>query len=269
MLIAMHSTTWTLAGANEHSILVATAKDHLHSCKLGIMLHLSEVAYSGLTNSEWTEFEEIVRTMVQGCTSSVLAEYPCSTVKADFGKLTLCSHKEKVGSVFYLLIALHNKQGCELFEKAHEWQKKKYNTIPTRMAVASMKMAVQKKSSTDEAPCAKTEDHNETDSDSHTEVEIDEDDITDSDWDSKLDNTANKLTSKELPASAFLYQKDMLYWSDHQKRHPFDCINESIEFVCQELHHHSFSFLMDNAELGTYQLDLLMIVSWEILCTLK
>jgi hypothetical protein len=39
-------------GANKHGILVATAEDHLHSCELGIMLHLSEVAYGGLTNSE-------------------------------------------------------------------------------------------------------------------------------------------------------------------------------------------------------------------------
>jgi hypothetical protein len=96
-------------GANEHGILVATAKDHLHSCKSGIMLNLAEVAYGGLTNSEQSEFEEIVQTMVRGCTSSVLAEYPHGTVKTDFGKLTLCSHKEKVGSIFYLLIALHNK----------------------------------------------------------------------------------------------------------------------------------------------------------------
>jgi hypothetical protein len=39
-------------GANEHSILVATAEDHLHSCESGIMLNLAEVAYGSLTNSE-------------------------------------------------------------------------------------------------------------------------------------------------------------------------------------------------------------------------
>jgi hypothetical protein len=39
-------------GANEHGILVATAKDHLHSCESGIMLNLAEVAYGGLTDSE-------------------------------------------------------------------------------------------------------------------------------------------------------------------------------------------------------------------------
>jgi hypothetical protein len=39
-------------GANEHGILVATAKDHLHSCESGIMLNLVEVAYGGLTDSK-------------------------------------------------------------------------------------------------------------------------------------------------------------------------------------------------------------------------
>jgi hypothetical protein len=98
-------------GANEHGILVATAEDHLHSCELGIMLNLAEVAYGGLTDSERSELEDIVRKDVLACTSSILADYPRGTVKTDFGKLTLCSHKEKVGSVFYLLIALHNKRG--------------------------------------------------------------------------------------------------------------------------------------------------------------
>jgi hypothetical protein len=94
---------------NEHGILVATAEDHLHSCESGIMFHLAEVAYRGLTNSERAEFEEIIRTKVWGCKSIILAEYPRGTLKTDFGKLTLCSHEEKVGTVFYLLIALHDK----------------------------------------------------------------------------------------------------------------------------------------------------------------
>ena len=48
-------------GANKHGILVATVEDHLHSCEAGIMLNLAEVAYGGLTNSERSELEGIVR----------------------------------------------------------------------------------------------------------------------------------------------------------------------------------------------------------------
>jgi hypothetical protein len=54
--------------------------------------------------------------------------------------------KEKVGSVFYLmLIALHNKQGCEIFERAHERQKDKYHTFPNKTAIASINLATKKK----------------------------------------------------------------------------------------------------------------------------
>jgi hypothetical protein len=76
-------------GANEHGILVATAKDHLHSCESGIMLHLSEVAYSGLTDSERIEFEDIVQKMVKSCTSSISEKYPQGTLKTDFGILSV------------------------------------------------------------------------------------------------------------------------------------------------------------------------------------
>lgn len=56
--------------------------------------------------------------------------------------------------------------------------------------------------------CGETKDDDRTDSDnSDSSVETDEDDSTDSDSDSKLDETTNKLTSNELPASAFPYQR--------------------------------------------------------------
>jgi hypothetical protein len=101
------------------------------------------------------------------------------------------------------------------------------------MAIASMNLAAQKKSTTDEAPCSETKDDNKTDSNnSDSLVHTNEDNSNDSDSDMELDKTANKLTSNELLASAFPYQKDLLYGSDHQKNHPFDQSNESIEFVC-------------------------------------
>jgi hypothetical protein len=98
-------------GANEHGILDVTVEDHLHSFKSGVMLNLSEVAYGRLTDMERNKLECTIRTTVAttGCSSSVLAEYPRGTLKTDFGKLTNYSHKEKVGSVFYLLIGLHTQ----------------------------------------------------------------------------------------------------------------------------------------------------------------
>jgi hypothetical protein len=45
------------------------------------------------------------------------------TTKKNFGKLTLCSHKEKVGIMHYLILALQDKCGHEIFEKAHTRQR--------------------------------------------------------------------------------------------------------------------------------------------------
>ena len=257
-------------GANEHGILVATAEDHLHSCESGIMLNLAEVAYGGLTDSERTELEDIIRRDVLHCTSSILAEYPHGTVKTDFGKLTLCSHKEKVGSVFYLLIALHNKRGREIFERAHKRQKDKYRTFPSKAAVVSMSLATKKKLSKTEAHAGKTNDDSETgaaDSDSDSLVDMDDDDSSGGD---EISEGAKKnLTSTELPAGSFPYRKDLLHGSDHQSKHPFDRSDESIVFVCQELRRHGFGFLMDDTKLDSYQLDLLMVASWETLSGFK
>jgi hypothetical protein len=92
-------------------------------------------------------------------------------------------------------------------------------------------------------------------------VETDDDDSTDSNSEDELAKAARKkLTSTELLASAFLYQKDLLHCSDHQSKLPFDCSDKSIVIVCQELRHHGFGFLMDDTKLDTYQLDLLNTV---------
>jgi hypothetical protein len=110
-------------GANKHGILVATTEDHLHACKSGIMLNLSEVAYGGQTAAESKVFEQIIQSKVTACQSSVLSKLPHGTMKKNFGNLTLCSHKEKVDIVYYLLLALHDKCCCHIFEEAQRRQK--------------------------------------------------------------------------------------------------------------------------------------------------
>jgi hypothetical protein len=110
-------------GANKHGILVATTEDHLHACESGIMLNLAEVAYGGLTQAESKVFEQIIWSKVTTCRSSVLSELPCGTTEKNCGNLTLCSHKEKVGIVYYLLLALHDKRGRSIFEQAQARQR--------------------------------------------------------------------------------------------------------------------------------------------------
>ena len=71
----------------------------------------------------------------------------------------------------------------------------------------------------------------------------------------------------KLPASALPYHKDLLFASDYQDVHPFDCTDDLIEFVCHHLCHHGFDFLLGE-DLDEFQLDLLMIAAWSILCPL-
>jgi hypothetical protein len=95
------------------------------------MLNLAEVAYGGLTPAESKVFEQIIQSKVTACQSSVLSELPHGTAKKNFGNLTLCSHKENAGIVYYLLLALHDEGGCSIFEQAQTRQKTRYSTFLT------------------------------------------------------------------------------------------------------------------------------------------
>jgi hypothetical protein len=69
---------------------------------------------------------------------------------------------------------------------------------------------------------------------------------------------------EELPQSAFPYHKDLLFGTDHNEKVRFGCKDKSIEFICDNLNHHGFRFLL-HEDLDEIQLDLLMIASWSIL----
>jgi hypothetical protein len=228
-------------GANPHGILGATTDDHLHSFEACIMMNLAEVAYHGLTAKELTEIEKIILVKVMSGRSSANDDYPCSTVKSGFGKLTLCSHKEKVGIVFYLLLALHDKRGHEIIEKANKRQKNKYLTFPSKSVV----MLISKDPSLIKRRTANQG-------------------TSSSDGDSERDSNS----TSQLPVSAFPYCKDLMFGSDHANRYPFLWDDQSIEFVCHHLRMHGFGFLLDTS-LDAFQLDHLMITSWGILHPLK
>jgi hypothetical protein len=215
--------------------------DHLHSCEAGIMMNLAEVAYHGLTAKELTEIEKIIQVKVMSGRSSANDDYPRGTVKSGFGKLTLCSHKEKVGSVFYLLLALHDKRGHEIIEKANKRQKKKYLTFPSKSVV----MSISKEPS-------------------HTKKRTANQGTSSSNGESEHDSN----NTSQLPVSAFPYRKDLMFGNDHSNRYPFPQDDQSIEFVCRHLCFHGFGFLLETS-LDAFQLDHLMITSWGILCPLK
>jgi hypothetical protein len=201
-------------GANPHGILGATMDNHLHSCEAGIMLmNLAEVAYHGLTAKELTEIEKIIQVKVMSGRLSANDSYPCGTVKSGFGKLTLCSHEEKVGIVFYLLVTLHDNHGHKVIKKANKRQKNKYLSFPSKLVI----MLISK-----EPSLTKKRTANQGTSSSNGDSECD----------------SNSMS--QLPASAFLYCKDLMFGSDHANRYPFPWNNQLIEFVCCHLCMHGF-----------------------------
>jgi hypothetical protein len=65
-------------------------------------------------------FDHIFLSKVSACRSSILLEMPCGTTKKNIGNLTLCSHKEKVGIIYYLLLTLHGEGGPSILEQAKQ-----------------------------------------------------------------------------------------------------------------------------------------------------
>jgi hypothetical protein len=227
-------------GANKHGILVATTEDHLHACESGIMLNLAEVAYGGLTQAESKVFEQTIWSKVTTCQSSDLSELPCGTTKKNFSNLTLCSHKEKVGIVYYLLLALHDKCGRSIFEQAQTRQKTRYSTFLSRKRIKEWQdvnnkgKATKRRKATNVVGasfCVLAE----------TQGNDDEEE-------------------EELPQSAFPYRKDLPFGTDHNDKVPFDRKDKSIEFICDNLNCHGFGFLL-HEDFDEIQLDLLMIAS--------
>jgi hypothetical protein len=104
-------------GANKHGILVVTA---------------AKVAYKSLMAAKSKKFEWIICNKVTACKSSALSKYPCGMNKKNFSNLMHCSHQEKVGILYYLLLALHDQSGHAIFEEAKLRQQEKYNSFPMK-----------------------------------------------------------------------------------------------------------------------------------------
>jgi hypothetical protein len=221
-------------GANPHGVYVATTEDHMHSFEAGSMHEMAEVSYHGLSPTELTEFEGIIRKKVLNCKSSASNEVPRGTVKKDFGKLTLTSHHEKVGSVFYLLLALHDRRGRMIFEGAHARQAKKYMSFTVESSTNEKKKS--------------------NDSDGSDDEDKDE-----------RQPKSGPAVREEVPQTNFPFRSDLLFGGDHSDKNPFQRTNASISFVCKHLQLHGFGFLLEEDGLDVYQLELLMVSTWPIL----
>jgi hypothetical protein len=191
---------------------------------------------------------------------------PCGTRKGTFGNLTLCSHKEKVSIIYYLLLALHNEGSCSsIFGQAQTKQKRRYSTFLTRKRIKEWQKvnnqgkACKRKKPTDEigqlfCVLANSEGHDD-----------EEEKLGETAFQNRKDN--KKDEEEKVPKSAFPYHKDLLFGMDHNDKVPFDCKDKSIELICDNLNCHGFGFLL-HEDLDEIQLNLLMIASWSILWSL-
>jgi hypothetical protein len=180
-------------GINKHGIIVATTKYHLHSVESDILLHIAGVGYLVLAPSELNEFEKIIRGLVDSC-KCCRTHYPGGTTKKNFGKLTLCSHKEKVGALYNLLLGLHHKDGCEVWDGAQKRQQSNYKTFPSKKKIKESHESKTNGKSTKK----RKQDARNTPDDERSADNDEEDDAND-----------------KLLANAFLYRKDLMFGSDH------------------------------------------------------
>jgi hypothetical protein len=147
----------------------------------------------------------------------------CGTTKKNFANLALCSHKEKVGIVYFLLLALHDKHGRSIFEQAQTRQKTRYSTFPTRKRIKEWQDVNNKGKAT-----KRRKPTNEIGASFCVLAET---------------QGSDDKEEEELPQSAFPYHKDLLFGTDHNDKVPFDRKEKSIEFICDNLNHHGFGCL--------------------------
>jgi hypothetical protein len=172
--------------------------------------------------------------------------------------------KKKVSIVYYLLLALHEKGGHSIFEQAQTRQKTKYSKFPTRKRINEWQdvnnkgKASKRSKPTNEVGasfCVLPDTQGDDD---------DEEEFSKAAFQIVKDDKKEEEEEEELPQSAFPYHKDLLFGMDHNDKVPFDLKDKSIEFICDNLNHHGFGFLLHEV-LDEIQLNLLMIASWSIL----
>jgi hypothetical protein len=116
-------------GTNHNKIFAATLDDPLHFCNSGFFACLGQVAYLGMQEKERQDFESIVLEQLRGIRCSVRGDYPKGRCAEGFTNQTMLTGDEKVGSMFTMLLALHNDEVKAIVEKANERQQNKHMTF--------------------------------------------------------------------------------------------------------------------------------------------
>ena len=130
------------------------------------------------------------------------------------------SHSEKVGSLFNLLLGLQNQTVREIFDQAHERQKKKYETFPSQSQLANNNVSHSKSNKSKKKSQRVTNKRRRVTNKRRCTADSSSNSSDDEDTDEDTDE--DKGDSPALPASAFPFSKDLHFGYDFRSETSFD-----------------------------------------------
>lgn len=116
-------------GAWECGIFDATFDDFMHSAESGVLMSVGQTTFDGLQPKQRLEVEHKMQTLLKGIRSSVREDYPRWRIQNGFSRQTLMTSVERAGSLFSLMISLHDKSIGQVIQSGHRKQVDKYYTF--------------------------------------------------------------------------------------------------------------------------------------------
>ena len=110
-------------------IYEATFDDFMHSGESGVLTYVGEATFNGLQPKAREAVEKKIQKLLIGIRSSVREDYPRWRLQAGFSRQTLMTSVERAGSLFSLIIALHDQDIAKIFNAGHARQVEKYYTF--------------------------------------------------------------------------------------------------------------------------------------------
>ena len=97
-------------GSWESGVYDATFDDFMHSAEEGLIENIGTTLFDGLVSSESEKIESLMIPLLTSVRSSARNTFPRWKLHKGFSRQTLMTMGERVGSLFSLALALHNKR---------------------------------------------------------------------------------------------------------------------------------------------------------------
>jgi hypothetical protein len=117
-------------GSNKNGILRATLDDPMHFNESGLFDGITKAFYGCFTEAESKIFENTTRSLFRNMRSSVRSDYPKTRISRGFSNCTLKTANETVGSLFSVVLTVHDNNIFDLMEATNDRQQDRYLTFP-------------------------------------------------------------------------------------------------------------------------------------------